>query len=148
MTVMEKIEPVVKTINLNAPIEKAFRHFTDNIHLWWPLAEHSLSKQEAKTVIFEAREGGRIYEVEQSGKKREWGRIIECDAPNRVVFSWVLEAPEKATEIEVRFKDDGAGKSSLTLIHRNWENRSDGVEWRGYYNEGWDGVLGLYESSL
>ncbi|MEZ5894611.1 MAG: SRPBCC domain-containing protein [Parvularculaceae bacterium] len=148
MTVMEKIEPIVKTLSLNEPVDKAFRHFTANIHLWWPLAEHSLAKADAKTVIFEARDGGRIYEVEKSGKEREWGRILECDAPHRVVFSWVLEAPDKATEIEILFKETGEKTSTLTLIHRKWENRSDGAEWRGYYNQGWDGVLALYAETL
>ena len=138
------VEPIVKTLALNAPRQKAFDHFTKNIHLWWPGAEHSLSKDNIETVIFEARAGGRIYEIEKSGKEREWGRVMECDAPNRVVFSWVLEAPDKATELELLFEADGADKTNFTLIHRGWENRPDGVEWRGYYNEGWDGVLGAY----
>lgn len=148
MTAATKIEPIVKTLALNAPVEKAFRHFTGDIHLWWPLSDHSLSQAEAKTVIFEARKGGRIYEIEKSGKEREWGKIILCEAPHRVVFSWVLEAPDKATEIEILFRDEGAGKSSLTLIHRGWDNRSDGAEWRGYYNKGWDGVLERCKASL
>jgi uncharacterized protein YndB with AHSA1/START domain len=148
MTAIVKIEPIVKTLTLSAPVEKAFRHFTDNIHQWWPLSDHSLSQAEAKTVVFEAREGGRIYEVEKSGEEREWGRILLCEAPHRVVFSWVLEAPGKATEIEILFRDEGANKSSLTLIHRGWDNRSDGAEWRGYYNEGWVGVLERYKASL
>ncbi len=144
MDTQTNIEPIVKTLTLKAPCKKAFDHFTKNIHLWWPVAEHSLSKENIETVIFEARAGGRIYEIEKSGKEREWGKIIECDAPNRVVFSWVLEDPEKATEIELVFEADGADKTNFTLIHRGWENRGDGAEWRGYYIQGWDGVLGGY----
>ena len=148
MATTQDIEPLVKTIALNAPVEKAFRHFTDNIHLWWPLATHSLSQEKAKSVVFEARTGGRIYEIDADGKTREWGVVKECDAPHRVVFSWVLEDLPNATEVEVRFTDEGAGKSSLTLIHRGWDNRSDGAKWRGAYDEGWAGVLERYAASL
>ena len=142
------LDPIVKTIDLNASADRAFHHFTDNIGQWWPLIDHSLSKDQAKTVIFEAKDGGRIYEVEHSGQEREWGRIKECEHGRRVVFSWVLEDPDKQTEIEVLVEPTGDHASTLTLIHRGWENRSDGAEWRGYYNEGWDGVLGLYAQSM
>ena len=149
MAVMEKIEPVVKTLSLNVSAEKAFHHFTAKVHVWWPLAGHSLSKADAQSVVFEAREGGRIYEIEKSGNERDWGRVVTCEAPNRIVFSWVLEAPDNATEVEVQFTDEGEGKSSLTLIHRGWEFRKDGgAEWRGNYDKGWDGVLALYQNAL
>ncbi|PQA89133.1 SRPBCC family protein [Hyphococcus luteus] len=148
MAVTDTIEPVVKTITLNASVEKAFRHFTDNIHAWWPLATHSLSAENAQSVVFEARPGGRIYEIDKDGKERDWGVVKACDAPSRLVFSWVLENPAGATEVEVRFADEGAGKSSLTLIHRGWENREDGAKWRKDYDGGWDGVLGKYAAAL
>ena len=35
MSVKPKIEPIVKTLRLNASSDKAFHHFTDNIHVWW-----------------------------------------------------------------------------------------------------------------
>lgn len=148
MTTTTSLEPIIKTLDLNVTAEKAFHHFTENIHLWWPRETHSLSLVDAETVKFEAKTGGRLYEIEKSGKEREWGRVLVCDAPRRLVFTWVLEAPEKATEVEVQFKAIGEGKSSLTLIHRGWDARPDGAEWRGKYNEGWEGVLSLYSSSL
>jgi uncharacterized protein YndB with AHSA1/START domain len=144
MKAQAAIAPVVKSLELNAPREKAFRHFTDGIGGWWPLHEHSLSKSEAQTVVIEAKRGGRIYEIEKSGREREWGRVLECRPPERLVFSWILESPDKATEIEVKFDDIGGGRSRVTLVHRGWENRSDGAEWRGYYNQGWDGVLASF----
>lgn len=148
MSTATALEPIVKTLDLDVTAEKAFHHFTENIHLWWPKETHSLSHADAETVKFEAKTGGRIYEIEKSGRSREWGRVLVCDAPHRLVFSWVLEAPEKATEVEVQFKDMGDGKSSLTLIHRGWDARPDGAEWRDQYNNGWDGVLALYSASL
>lgn len=148
MDAKTSIEPVVKALELRAPIDKAFHHFTANIHLWWPLAHHSLSLENAKSVVFEGKAGGRIYEIDNIGKEREWGRVLEWDAPHRVVFSWVLEAPEKKTEVEVQFAERGDGASTLTLIHSGWDARPDGAEWRGKYNVGWDGVLGGYTESF
>ncbi len=148
MSTAAATDPIVKTLTLDAPADKAFRHFTANIHLWWPLATHSLSLENAKTVVFEAIEGGRVYEIDKSGNQREWGRVKLCEPPRRLVFSWVLEAPEKQTEVEATFDDAGNGKSTLTLIHRGWDKRSDGAEWRGKYDQGWDGVLDSYKEEL
>ena len=142
------VAPLVKKLVINASPEKAFHHFTKNIHVWWPLASHSLSRENAKTVMFEATEGGRIYEIERSGKEREWGRVMVCEPPHRLAFSWVLEAPEKATQVEVSFEQTGIGKTALTLTHSGWEHRPDGAEWRPQYDKGWDGVLIGYASAF
>lgn len=140
--------PLRKTLELKASAARAFRHFTDNIHVWWPLATHSLALAAAKSVVFEARAGGRIYEIEASGREREWGRVLVCDPPRRLVFSWVLEAPEDATEVEARFEETGAQSCRLVLEHRGWDARRDGALWRGRYDYGWDGVIGQYASTL
>ncbi len=148
MDMQTRIEPIVKTLTLKASCEKAFRHFTDNIHLWWPLASHSLSQVDAETVKFEAKKGGRIYEIDKSGVEREWGRVARCEPPHILVFSWVLEKPADATEVEVRFEADGEDACAMTLTHRGWDERSDGVKWRENYDSGWNGVLREFETSL
>jgi uncharacterized protein YndB with AHSA1/START domain len=148
MDMQTPIEPVVKTLSLNASCEKAFRHFTDNIHLWWPIQSHSLAEKNAETVKFEAREGGRIYEIEKSGDEREWGSVSACEPPHRVVFSWVLEKPADATEVEVAFEPKGDSACIMTLVHRGWETHSKGKETRDGYHTGWDGVLAGFEKSL
>lgn len=148
MTEPTSIPPVVKKLHLNAPAGKAFRHFTENIHLWWPLSTHSLSQNEAISVVMEARRGGRIYETTRDGKQREWGRVKECNPPNRVVFSWVLEDLPNATEVEVEFAEETQGRCVFTLTHRGWEAREDGAKWRDNYQSGWDGVLAAYAKTL
>lgn len=143
-----KIAPVEKTLSLKATPARAFAHFTDNIGQWWPLAEHSLSHEEARGLVFEAKVGGRIYEIEASGRTREWGRVRECEAPHRVVFSWVLEKPADATEIEVTFRDDGKGGTNFTLVHRGWLETKSGADRRGMYDGGWLSVLSGFERTL
>lgn len=143
-----KIAPVEKRLSLKASPERAFAHFTDNIARWWPLATHSLSQASAKTAVFEAKEGGRIYEIDASGREREWGRVKECDAPHRLVFSWVLEKPAEATEVEVTFTDDGKGGTDFALTHRGWLETKSGAERREMYDGGWTGVLDGFQRSL
>lgn len=142
------IAPVEKTLSLKASPEKAFAHFTDNIAVWWPLATHSLSQAEARTVTFEAKEGGRIYETDVKGRTREWGRVRECDAPHRLVFSWVLENPAEATEVEVTFDPDGKGGTNFKLVHRGWLETKSGVERREMYTQGWMPVLAALGETL
>lgn len=144
----DDLSPLVKRLQLNASAETAFHHYTANIHRWWPLATHSLGLADARSVTFEARDGGRIYETDAAGREREWGRVLACEPPNRVVFSWVLEAPDKATEVEVEFKDLGEHRCELVLTHRGWDYRPDGGEWRRNYDTGWDGVLGGFAETL
>lgn len=142
------LDPVIKEIALGVNVERAFSHFTACMAEWWPLATHSLSGEDAKSVVIEAREGGRIYEVDTSGRQRDWGRVIACEENARLVFSWVLEKPDLATEVEVRFAPKGDSACEVTLIHRGWDQRPDGATWRANYDEGWDGVLGSYAASI
>jgi uncharacterized protein YndB with AHSA1/START domain len=142
------VAPIVKTLTLKASPERAFAHFTDNIGVWWPLASHSLSQSAAKTATFEAKKGGRIFETDVNGREREWGRVRECDPPHRLVFSWVLENPADATEVEVRFEADGKGGTDFRLTHRGWLETKSGAERRGMYDDGWAPVLDNYRRGL
>ncbi|HNR76988.1 MAG TPA: SRPBCC family protein [Parvularculaceae bacterium] len=143
-----KVAPVEKTLSLKAPPARAFAHFTENMGAWWPLATHSLSQANAKTVVFEAKKGGRIYEIDVTGREREWGRVKVCEAPHRLVYSWVLENIAEATEVEVTFEDDGKGGTDFTLVHRGWLETKSGAERREMYDGGWMPVLAAYEAAL
>ena len=145
---MTNTNPIEKKLTLKAPVEKAFRHFTENIHAWWPMKSHSLSLENAEKVVFEGKEGGRLYEITDAGKEREWGVVKVYKPFTQVIFSWVLEKPDRATEVEVNFASTGADTSAMTLTHRGWETRPEGAEWRGEYTQGWEGVLGAYRASL
>lgn len=142
------VRPVEKQLSLKAAPARAFSHFTDNIAVWWPLATHSLSQGLARDVRFEAKKGGRIYETDATGRQREWGRVRECEPPHRLVFSWVLESPGDATEVEVTFEDDGKGGTDFTLSHRGWLETKSGAERRDMYEGGWVGVLDAYAQTL
>ena len=139
------LEPIIKCIELEVSPMQAFDHFTRKIHRWWPLATHSLGQENAKGVVLEAVVGGRIYEVDAWGAQREWGRVKQCESGALLLFSWVLERSDHATEVEVRFEPAGEGHCLLTLIHRGWDTRPDGAGARANYDTGWDHVLSCYQ---
>lgn len=141
------LDPVVKKREIGVSADRAFEHFTRGIAQWWPLATHSLGGEKARTVVLEARQGGRIYEIDGHGNERDWGQVSECIPGERIVFSWVLERPDLATEVEVRFEALGPDRSRIELIHRGWDTRPDGAQWRANYDQGWEGIVELFVGS-
>ena len=106
-------------------------------------------KQRVTDIGFEPRVDGRIFEIWDDGTEKDWGRVLEWDPPERVVFSWhpSLE-PGTPTKVEVVFSNQGT-KTRVGLTHRGWER----VEVhrraiRESYVPGWVGVLNSYRSEV
>ena len=53
----ETLAPVLKSVVVNAPRERAFRIFTEFFGGWWP-STHHIGKQPYETAILEGRPGG------------------------------------------------------------------------------------------
>ncbi len=142
--------PVRLSIEVAAPVELAFRVFTDKLGTWWPLLSHSIAADEesvtrAVEAHIEGQPGGRIYEVCEDGSEADWGRVLVWDPPHRLVMSWKPSRSDRPpTELEVRFAASGAG-TVVSLEHRGWERLGDlGPRARRGYETGWPGVLELY----
>lgn len=125
---------VQKTLSVNLPIARVFVAFTQNMSAWWP-ATHHIAKQPFAEISVEPRAGGRWFERAADGSECDWGRVLAWEPPNRVVFSWHLQAdwsfdpnPEKASEVEVRFLAEGTDKTRVELEHRNLERHGEGWE--------------------
>jgi uncharacterized protein YndB with AHSA1/START domain len=143
-------ETSVRTrIVVEAPIERAFRVFTEEFDRVKP-REHNLLDVDIAETVFEARAGGRIYDRGVDGSECQWARVLVCEPPNRVVFSWdinprwQIEAdPEKASEVEVRFIAEAPARTRVELEHRNLGRHGDG--WEGERDAvGSDGGWPLY----
>jgi uncharacterized protein YndB with AHSA1/START domain len=142
---------VSKTVTVNAPIEKAFRVFTEGFDTWWPRG-HKIGAADLKQVLLEGKEGGRWYEVDVDGSECDWGRVLVWDPPTRLVLAWQLSAswqydPELLTEIEVRFAAEGPSRTRVQLEHRNLDRYGDArEEMRSQFDGegGWSGLLELY----
>jgi uncharacterized protein YndB with AHSA1/START domain len=148
------VEPVVKAVTVELPIEEAFELFTTGMAEWWPLETHSITadtfegRVTAEDVEFAEHEGGEIVEVMSDGSKAAWGTVLEWGPPRRVRFSWKPNlGAGPSTEIDVDFTADG-GATKVELTHRGWERfGTAGKECREPYESGWQPVLELYRAS-
>lgn len=140
-----EIAPVEKIFQVNLPVERAFRLFTEEIHTWWPLETHSVGGDRATTCVFETKVGGRIYEIQEDGAESEWGRVLAWEPPSHVTFTWHPGRDEStAQEVQVTF-DAETGGTRVHLIHKDWELLGDlAQKTRQGYDTGWEVVLGRY----
>jgi uncharacterized protein YndB with AHSA1/START domain len=134
MNVQAPADSVHKSITVEAPIERAFTVFTDQIGSWWPPDHHILDAPLAE-MVFEPREGGRIYDRGTDGSECQWSRVLAYEPPTRVVFSWDIDLhwqietdPDRASEIEIRFIPEGEARTRVELEHRNLDRHGDGWE--------------------
>jgi uncharacterized protein YndB with AHSA1/START domain len=142
---------VKHTIEVQAPIERAFAVFTEGFGRWWP-ATHHIGKADLVDAIIEPRVGGRWYEKTADGGECEWGHVIAWDPPRRVVLAWQLDAdwrhdPDLVTEVEVSFEPGGPDRTLVTLEHRHLERmgeRAEEVRRSIDSPEGWRGILATY----
>ncbi len=137
------IAPVRKSVVVGAPVELAFRIFTERLGEWWPLSTHSIGEAVAATV--EPRAGGRVYETHADGTEADWGVVSVWEPPRRFAMEWKVNPDAAApTVIAIRFSDVDGG-TQVDLEHSHWERLGpDGAETRNQYDEGWDVVLDGY----
>src|ERR1700680_4118432 len=123
---------VQTSIVVEAPIDRAFVVFTEDIGSWWP-PEHHILQSELAEMVFEPREGGHVYDRGTDGSECRWARVLAYEPPSRVVLSWDIDprwqreaAPEKTSEVEVRFVSEAADRTRVELEHRKLERHGDG----------------------
>jgi uncharacterized protein YndB with AHSA1/START domain len=145
MTQAIQVEPIHKSIVVNAPLEKAFRVFTGRIGEWWPLETHAVDPERAETAVIEGWEGGRLLERSADGTEHVWGTVLAWEPPRRIVYSWHPgRSEETSQEVEMRFTGEGR-QTLVELEHRGWERLGEKAgETRPRYDEGWDFVLARY----
>ena len=144
---------VQRQIVVEAPVDQAFRVFTQDFGRFKP-PEHNLLAAPIAETVFEPRVGGYIYDRGSDGSECRWARVLAYEPPHRVVFSWdigptwqVESEPENTSEVEVTFVAEGPGRTRVELEHRNldrhgpgWEAVSDGVG----HDQGWPLYLDRY----
>jgi uncharacterized protein YndB with AHSA1/START domain len=126
------VQPIRKQIMVEAPQERAFRVFTQNIDSWWP-REHHIGKAELKSAMLEPRSGGRWYEVGVDGSECEWGKVLVWEPPQRLVLAWQITSEWQydakfVTEVEVRFTAEGPKRTRVDFEHRNFERFGDAAQ--------------------
>ena len=148
---------VTTEIVVEAPLERAFAVFTDEIDTWWD-RDHHILEAELAEIVFEPREGGHVYERCVDGSECRWARVLAYEPPNRLVISWDITTEwkletdlERTSEVEVRFFAENPDRTRVELEHRNldrhgegWEQTRDSIAGEG----GWPGCLRAFAERL
>ncbi|HEY5024138.1 MAG TPA: SRPBCC family protein [Acidimicrobiales bacterium] len=149
--------PIRSTVVVDAPIDRAFTVFTEDIGSWWP-PEHHILEAELAEMVFEPRQGGHVYDRGVDGSECRWARVLAYEPPRRVVFSWDISVQwqietdvAKTSEIEVRFIAETPQQTRVELEHRNIHHHGDG--WEQIHGAvgspgGWNGGLQAFASRL
>ena len=123
------------SIVVEAPIERAFKVFTEGVGSFKP-REHNLLQVEVAATVFEPRVGGRLYDRGVDGSECRFARVLAYEAPHRVVISWDISPQwqietdfDKTSEVEVRFTAETPERTRVDLEHRNLERH--GAGWEG-----------------
>jgi uncharacterized protein YndB with AHSA1/START domain len=134
MSTQSTAAPVRTQIVVEAPVQRAFDVFTQDMMSWWP-ADHHLLEGELAEMVFEPHVGGRIYDRGADGGECTWARVLAYEPPDRLVFSWDITPtwqletdPSHASEVEVRFIAEADARTRVELEHRALERHGDGWE--------------------
>ena len=119
MSTQAQATTVRQEIVVEAPVDRAFRVFTEQMDKIKPREHNMLGVDIAETVI-EPRAGGRIYDRGTDGSECEWASVIAYEPPYCVVFSWNISPhwqletdPARRSEVEVRFIADGPERTRV-----------------------------------
>jgi uncharacterized protein YndB with AHSA1/START domain len=143
-------------VTVNAPIERAFRIFTESFTTWWP-ADYHIGEADMAEAIIEPRVGGRWYERGVDGSECDWGHVLAWEPPHRLVVTWQINGqwqydpdPEHASEIEVRFTPDGSDQTTVELEHRLLHRLVGGEAIRDSISGGggWGALLAQYAKAV
>ena len=131
-------------IVVEAPIDRAFRVFTEEFDRVKP-REHNMLGVDIAETVFEPHAGGRVFDRGGDGTEFQWARVLAFEPPHRLLFSWDISPQwqiesdlEHTSEVEVRFIAESPERTRVELEHRNldrhgagWEGMRDAVDGEG-----------------
>jgi uncharacterized protein YndB with AHSA1/START domain len=145
------------SIVVEAPIERAFRVFTEDFGSFKP-PEHNMLGVEIAETVFEPHVGGHLYDRGVDGSECRWARVLAYDPPHRVLLSWDISPqwqletdPQRTSEWEVRFIAETPERTRVEVEHRNLDRHGDG--WEGVRegvagDQGWPTYLRRFAAHL
>jgi uncharacterized protein YndB with AHSA1/START domain len=120
-------------IVVDVPIEHAFAVFTQDSS--WKPPDHNLLGVEIAESVFEAHEGGSVYDRGVDGSESRWARVLAFQPPTRIVLGWLVTPQwrvdpdvSRASEVEVRFIAEAERRTRVEIEHRNLERHGEGWE--------------------
>jgi uncharacterized protein YndB with AHSA1/START domain len=144
MTTQLQDTSVSTAVEVDVPVERAFRVFTEGIGTWWNPSHHIIQAPLAE-MVFEPFAGGHIIDRAVDGSECRWARVLAYEPPHRVVFSWDITTsweietdPSKTSEVEVTFAAESPDRTRVVLTHRHLDRHGEGwEEMRAAVGSGW-----------
>ncbi|HEX2903172.1 MAG TPA: SRPBCC family protein [Jatrophihabitans sp.] len=125
---------VATSVEVEAPIGRAFHVFTAEIGTWWDEDKHLLAAPLAE-MIFEPFVGGHIIDRGVDGSECRWARVLVYEPPTRVCFSWDISTqwrlepdPDRTSEVEIVFTELDPHRTRVSLTHRHLDRHGTGWE--------------------
>jgi uncharacterized protein YndB with AHSA1/START domain len=138
---------------VDATQDRAFKLFTEQFDKIKP-REHNMLGVEIAESVLEPHAGGRIYDRGIDGSECQWGRVLLCEPPERIVFTWDISPYwqietdlSRSSEVEIRFIAESAERTRVELEHRHLDRHGEG--WEGLRagvegDDGWPLYLARY----
>lgn len=151
----DQLQPVRHAVTVPLPVEQAFALFTEGYSTWWP--GHHIGAAEMAEAVLEPRTGGRYYERGVDGSECEWGKVLACEPPHRIVVAWQITESggawvydpdiSHASEFEATFRPQPDGQTRVEVEHRHIDRHGEGAT--GIHQGvggpgGWPGILDNY----
>jgi uncharacterized protein YndB with AHSA1/START domain len=157
MTSDTKQTSVRTDVVVDAAQDRAFKLFTEKFDKVKP-REHNMLGVDIAESVFEPHAGGRVYDRGVDGSECQWGRVLVCEPPERIVFTWDISPQwqiesdlSRASEVEIRFIAESADRTRVELEHRCLDRHGDG--WEGLRagvegEAGWPLYLARYADQI
>ncbi len=129
------IEPIVRTVTVQAPADACFRTFVDRWADWWPREHHIGQDREITELHLEGRIGGRAYDVDTNGTECQWGTVLAYEPPARLVIAWHIQPDfttidrdvNRSSEVEVTFTAVDDERTEVRLVHGHLGRHGEGA---------------------
>ncbi|MGH2987502.1 MAG: SRPBCC family protein [Solirubrobacterales bacterium] len=157
MTTQAEQTAIRTEIVVEAPIERAFRVFSEQFDKIKP-REHNMLEVDIAESVFEPRAGGRVYDRGADGSECRWARMLTYEPPDRIVFTWDITPQwqietdlSRTSEVEVHFISEAPNRTRVELEHRNLNRHGDG--WQDLRegvagDQGWPLYLGRFAEQV
>ena len=122
---VETIAAIRREVTVATGAARAFEIFTADMTSWWP-SDHHIGSAPIEQIGVEPHAGGLWYTRHQDGTETSTGVVTAWDPPHRLVITWQIGAdwafhPDLLTSVEVRFHEDGPGRTRVVLEHSGLE---------------------------
>lgn len=144
---------IKKKINLTNGPKDTFRKFVGELNNWWP-REYTWSQEVLQEIKIDLRKDGLCTEIGPKGFRCDWGRVIALKENESIGMAWQISPRrepvpnlEKASEVHLKFRQEGAG-TSLLLEHTQFQRHgAEGEKYREMMDspQGWEYILDCFK---